>query len=77
MITLKNDFHNTEVRLNPRNENLSAWQIKKAYKTLCGMDDCTCSDDMGMRGHDNPEVELNVDWDFDKNHYVYTATVIS
>jgi len=42
IITLKNDFHNTEVRLRvPRLPcELSKHQINRAQRELCGMPDC-------------------------------------
>ena len=54
MITLKNDYHDTECKLRLKQDRiLSAYQIKKAWNTLCGIDDCTCGNDAGMRGkHD-------------------------
>jgi hypothetical protein len=58
-VTLVNDFHNTTVTL--MCETLShIWnevtiypseaQIRRAKKTLCGIDGCTCSSDAGCRG---------------------------
>lgn len=59
LVTLRNDFHNTEVTL--RAEVLShIWhtatiypskaQAKRAKKVLCGISGCTCSNDFGTRG---------------------------
>lgn len=52
-VVLSNDFHNTEVTLRgPLNRSritvLSDGQIKKAYKALCGMDDCQCKTVTGV-----------------------------
>ena len=74
MITLTNSFHNTEVRLNPKEGELSAGQVKRAEKVLCGMDDCKCGNVAGMRGHDNPAIEFNQDWI--DNKYVITGTIL-
>ena len=58
-ITLKNDFHTTFVNLNVEVRShiygvavayLSAGQIKKAKRELCGIRGCTCSGDAGTRG---------------------------
>ncbi|MCP5415267.1 MAG: hypothetical protein H6961_11755 [Chromatiaceae bacterium] len=51
MITLKNDFHNTEVRLQADiGDELTPAQIRRAKQALCGIDGCTCSGDAGERG---------------------------
>ena len=60
MITLKNDFHHTEVHLIPKNGELSAGQIKRSRKILCGCDNCVCSNAAGMRGHDNPYILFDI-----------------
>lgn len=49
-ITLTNNFHDTSVTLRPRDGKLSAAQVRRAKRTLCGMAECTCSDDLGRRG---------------------------
>ena len=55
-ITLKNDFHNTEITLIAKNGMLSTGQVKKSKKTLCGIAGCTCGDELGTRGNqDLPE----------------------
>ncbi len=74
MITLKNNFHDTEVRINPKDGELSAHQVKRARKVLCGIDSCTCGNEAGMRGHNNPAVEFNQDWI--DNEYVITGTIL-
>jgi len=62
-ITLTNDFHNIEVTLRIEElegaaiGKLSANQVKKARRELCGMSDCTCSGDTGCRGNQQYEVE--------------------
>ena len=57
-ITLTNDFHNTEVALNVKNNLISAGQIRRANKELCGIDGCTCSDDLGTRGPQDVDFEV-------------------
>ena len=44
MITLSNDFHNTQatLRVIPEGDLLSPSQQRRAEKALCGMADCTC-----------------------------------
>jgi hypothetical protein len=74
MITLKNDFHNTEVRVNPKNNELSASQVKHARKVLCGIEGCTCGNEAGMRGHDNPAIEFDHRWS--NNKYIIIGTVL-
>ncbi len=57
--TIRNDFHNTASTI--RCEGLShIWneveikpslsQIKKLRRELCGIEGCTCGDDVGARG---------------------------
>ncbi len=57
--TLQNDFHHTEVRVRTTGLQhihgevtlrLSRNQIKRAKRELCGIDDCTCSGEVGTRG---------------------------
>ena len=49
-ITIRNDFHNTEITMHPRNGCLSARQMARAKRALCGIDRCQCSGDAGERG---------------------------
>jgi hypothetical protein len=72
-LTLKNDFHGTEVVLQIKLDavkegvqlKLSAGQAKKAQAALCGIADCTCSGHTGARGNshdiDGQEVRLEID----------------
>lgn len=74
-VTLYNDFHNTEVRLNARRNlngphacrgswdwtdgyQLTPSQVKRAQRVLCGMRDCVCGNDLGMRGPQNYTVDV-------------------
>ena len=51
-ITLTNDFHNTEARVRPDGDGyLNPQQVRRAWKKLCGMDDCLCSGSLGDRPH--------------------------
>lgn len=51
MITIRNDFHSTEIRLRADvGDELTPAQIKRAKNALCGIDGCTCSGDTGERG---------------------------
>lgn len=55
-ITLKNDFHNTEINLVVKDGKLSPAQVKRSRKALCGIAGCTCGDELGTRGQqDLPE----------------------
>jgi len=58
-VTLRNNFHNSEVKLQVRGERdddgllviyPSAGQIKKSWRTLCGHKNCECGDAAGARG---------------------------
>ncbi len=50
MITLRNDFHNTFVRIRASvGDALSQHQVRRV-RTLCGMDDCTCGGLLSIRG---------------------------
>jgi len=50
MITLKNDFHGTEITLHDKCGRLSKSQVRKAKKALC-CGECTCSNEIGTRGY--------------------------
>lgn len=68
-IILKNDFHNTRCALSVTTYSqrtsdgtildcrLSAYQVRRARKLLCGMGDCSCGDTVGMRGPNEWGVE--------------------
>lgn len=60
-ITLRNDFHNTEIKVIPRDGKLSIQQVKRIRKALCGIQSCACGDILGMRGQDNPEIIADQD----------------
>lgn len=57
-ITLRNNFHNTEAVVIPRNGELSPRQVNRALKKLCGMKDCCCGD---VRGPQDVEITWNGD----------------
>lgn len=43
MITLKNNFHNTEVQVRTtEGKVLTKNQLRRIEKTLCGISECTC-----------------------------------
>ena len=51
MITLTNDFHNTEYNLRANlGDELSPSQIRRSRKALCGVSGCTCGGPLGERG---------------------------
>jgi hypothetical protein len=60
-ITLTNDFHGTRVALRVNGDSLTASQIRRAKKTLCGVAGCCCSGALGTRGTQTAHVEL-VGW---------------
>lgn len=49
-LTLTNDFHNTSVCLNVKDNKITAGQVKRAQKELCGIATCACSNELGTRG---------------------------
>lgn len=60
-VTIRNNFHNTEVTLEAKNITLektteyylSPAQVDKAKRELCGLRGCTCSGVLGQRGPQN------------------------
>lgn len=74
IITLTNDFHNTEITLNCKNGKLSAGQVKKAQKALCGMSDCCCSGDIGYRGKQQDGID-GIEAEIDRNGNIIGAWV--
>jgi len=57
ILTLKNSFHNTTCNLRVKETygisyQLSDGQVRKAWKELCGIKDCTCSNKSGIRDCD-------------------------
>lgn len=73
-VTLRNDFHNSEVTLRTKvlshihhtaTAYLTVGQIKKAKHELCGIAGCTCSGEAGTRGpqtlDNGKRLEVNVD----------------
>ena len=51
MITLKNEFHNTETRLRAQiGDTLTVDQTRRAARKLCGFYDCVCGGEAGQRG---------------------------
>ena len=49
-ITLTNAFHRTRVSLIAKDGRLSAGQVRRARKELCGIPGCYCGDSLGRRG---------------------------
>ena len=52
-VTLTNDFHHTKAIV-LTDGYLSISQVKRAWKKLCGIKECKCSNAVGMRGKENP-----------------------
>ena len=53
-VTLTNSFHGSEITLRAKLDArgvawLSAGQVRKARRALCGMSDCSCGGDGGCR----------------------------
>jgi len=71
-LVLKNDFHNSEAVFRVRHFGeievddiieLSAGQVKKAQRLLCGIESCVCSGEIGIRGrwHELDSKEINIE----------------
>lgn len=57
-VSLTNDFHGSRVRVRPDAAGwLSAGQITRARRALCGVRDCTCGGPLGERGRQDATVE--------------------
>ncbi len=51
MITIRNNFHNTTIRLKAQiGDKLTASQVKRARSVLCGVRGCLCGGSLGERG---------------------------
>lgn len=57
-LTVTNDFHNTFVRLRVRDGRINRYQLRRAWRTLCGINDCMCCDALGARGPQEHEHEI-------------------
>ena len=58
-ITLRNDFHNTAVRLIVAPDKPpSPSQMRRSRRTLCGIRECTCSGALGVRGPQEVNIYL-------------------
>ena len=72
-ITLKNDFHNTEVNIRVSGKSpwtLSVSQTKRVDRTLCGMADCSCG---GIRGPQNVSIDYDSDRDGNMQYVLDTV----
>ncbi len=59
---LRNDYHNSECVVSPDYSGyLNSNQIRRVKKILCGTSGCTCSDELGTRGPQDVEVEVDYD----------------
>lgn len=57
MITLTNNFHNTEVKLRAKaGDILAPAQIRRCRQALCGISGCTCGGNLGERGRQEVEI---------------------
>jgi hypothetical protein len=76
LITLRNDFHNTEINVRADVDEgsitLTPSQIKRVERALCGMD-CTCSGPLGVRGPQNPRIR---DIEIDRDYYGITGATL-
>lgn len=71
IITLSNDFHNTEARVRPVEitegrykgwHRISKRTARRLHNELCGSDDCCCGDSFGSRGGVCLRL-VTMDWD--------------
>ena len=60
MITIRNDFHNTETKTKVIDGIISESKLKRVEKTLCGMSDCTCG---SIRGTQDHAIEIKYNYD--------------
>ncbi len=64
MITIRNNFHNTEVRLKANIGDELTWsQIMRARRELCGIKGCTCGGPVGERGPQDGFYLEQIDYD--------------
>jgi hypothetical protein len=50
-LRLVNNFHNTETTIHvPESGKLTATQVRRARRALCGVTGCTCGGELGERG---------------------------
>jgi hypothetical protein len=57
IITITNDFHNSEARCRPTDSGwLTHRQVRRIRRTLCGIDGCTCGGTLSERGRQEYEV---------------------
>lgn len=71
MITLTNDFHDTETKIQIRRGNyLSPRRCRDIRNRLCGISGCACGDDLGRCGPqtENAQFIQPSGWD---GHYVF------
>lgn len=65
LITLTNEFHNTETRIQVKNGKVSNRAGRRAWSILCGMKGCICGGQLGERGaqyHNGHGVQIEIDW---------------
>lgn len=59
MLTLTNDFHDTEARVRIDVPGAMTYrQYKRAWKTLCGIADCRCGGIRGPQWHNGRRIAL-------------------
>lgn len=64
--TIRNDFHNTEAKINIfKSHNgrllISDRQVVRVRAKLCGIADCQCGGDLGQRGKQDFEIITHQD----------------
>ena len=67
LITLTNNFHNTETVIRVLDGRVSHRAGQRAWKNLCGVKGCICGGILGQRGgqrHNGFEVQIEPDFEF-------------
>ena len=64
MVTLRNNFHNSEVRVRVVGlpVMLSVSQTRRVYRVLCGQAGCTCGGVRGVQHHEDQRIYVQGEW---------------
>ncbi len=61
-VLLSNDYHDTQCVVSPDSSGyININQMRRAKKILCGIPGCTCSGNLGTRGPQDVEIEIDYD----------------
>ena len=60
MVTLRNDFHNSQTRVRlGESGKLTQCQVERARRALCGVPTCLCSGPLGTRGPQDVAITIS------------------